>query len=466
MFAIPGIVLLITAIYARPQEVIAPLAAVPLLHIAFGLAVFGFVLDLRVGLTRLRWSPLDPWVIGLMAWAALSAVIRTPARAPAQALELSVCAALYFLIAHGVQTFRGLAVVAGSVLAMVFLVSGVAVEQSLEPTGCIQIDESVPGDTTNGTHDGRPCASVRDCYLGDAEPGAQYLCEHVGWLGTTSVGGGRIRYRGILQDPNELALVASIGLPLAFSLGFARRRVIWGRALSFLTFALVLVCAVLTRSRGGQLVFLAVLAVPLARRFGARGLLIGAVLATPLLLLGGRAGFEATASTLERADSWAEALSIWRAHPLLGAGLGQFGKYHYLTAHNSYLLALAELGFPGMFLFSGVVYAAAKIPYLAWRRSEDEHSVQSAAGAAELVRPWAMGLLAAFAGLSLGIFFLSFAYHYVFWIYIGLAGALAACTLRHDPEARYPLGRKDFVVLVAADLGIIATVWLYTRSVL
>ena len=43
-------------------------------------------------------------------------------------------------------------------------------------------------------------------------------------------------------------------------------------------------------------------------------------------------------------------------------GLGQFGEYHYLTAHNSYLLALAELGPIGMLLFSIVVYLSLKIP--------------------------------------------------------------------------------------------------------
>ena len=70
-----------------------------------------------------------------------------------------------------------------------------------------------------GSYDGRPCVTPRECYLGDAEPGGQYMCEHIGWFGTTSVGNGRVRYRGVLQDPNELALAGGIGLPLAFALG-------------------------------------------------------------------------------------------------------------------------------------------------------------------------------------------------------------------------------------------------------
>ena len=95
-------------------------------------------------------------------------------------------------------------------------------------------------------------------YLGDAEPGAEYLCERIGLFGTTSVGRGRVRYRGVLQDPNELALAGGIGLPLAFALGGVPRRSLGRGMLVALTLALVLLCAVLTGSRSGQLVFVAV----------------------------------------------------------------------------------------------------------------------------------------------------------------------------------------------------------------
>ena len=61
MFAIPGIVLLVAAIYARPQEIFGWLAPVPLLHLLFGLALFGLALDLRVGNSRASSTPLLPW---------------------------------------------------------------------------------------------------------------------------------------------------------------------------------------------------------------------------------------------------------------------------------------------------------------------------------------------------------------------------------------------------------------------
>ncbi len=466
MFAIPGIVLLIAAIYGRPQEIVGALSSLPLLHVLLGLALFGYVIDLRVHNTEIRSTPLLPWVLLFVGWGLLSVLLRTPGNIPVHARELAICAALYLLIAHGVQTFRGLAVIAGTVLAMVLLVSTVAVEQKFAPMGCVQIDESVPGDTTSGSFDGRFCEASRDCYLGTAEPGAEYMCEHIGWLGTTSVGRGRIRFRGVLQDPNELALAGAIGLPLAFALSRLRRRSLGRKALLLLTFLLVSLATVWSRSRGGQLVFLAVLAVPFAWRFGLRGVALGAAIAAPLLLFGGRSGGEADSSTLERVDCWAEALSIWRSYPVLGAGLGQFGKYHYLTAHNSYLLTLAELGFPGMFLFSSLMYTAVKIPLLAWRQSEDGESPLSREGARGAVRPWAMALTASFAGLVVGVFFLSFAYHYVLWIYIGLSGALYAAIRRHDPTFSLRFGLKDAALVLIGNAAIIATVYLYARLVL
>lgn len=466
MYAIPGIFLIVTAIYARPQELSSTLGSIPLLHVCFGLAVFGLLLDIKLGRARLGSTPLLVPVVAFLLWVFFTSVSRAPTSAPTHALELAICGVLCLLIAHGAQSFRALGAIAAAVVAMVLLVSVVAVEQSFAPTGCVQLDDSRPGDTAAGRYDGRPCNVKNDCYATDGEPGADYMCEHVGLLGTTSIGNGRVRYRGVLQDPNELSLAGAIGLPLAFALARARRKSLGRDVLVALLFVLVAVCIVLTRSRTGQLVFLAILAVPFSRRFGVRGLVLAGLVSLPLLLLGGRSGGEAATSTLERADCWAEALSIWRVDPLFGVGLSQFGRYHYLTAHNSYLLTLAELGLPGMLLFSSVVYVALKIPFVAWRATSAPDSALSREEARDIVRIWSSALLAALSGLALGIFFLSFAYHYVFWIYVGLSGALYSAIRRHDPEFRVRFGVRDLASLALVDVAIIVVVYSYTRYLL
>jgi O-antigen ligase len=461
MLAIPGILVLVVFIYAHPQEVFERLRALHLLYVCLALAIFGGVLDVKQRALRLRSTPLLPWIVLFFAWSALTLIVRMASGALLPISGLAISVVLYFLIAHGVQTFRAFQVVAAVVLAMVVLVSFVGVHQGFAPTGCVIIDQS---ETSTGTPDGRPCDTIRACYLGEVEPGADYACEHIGLLGTTSIGGGRVRYRGVLQDPNELSLAGGAGLPLAFALGESRRKKLVGRIVSTLTFALVLLCSVLTASRGGQLVFLTVLAAYGLKRFGAKGLVFGAALAAPVLLLGGRSGEEASSSTLERIDCWASALSIWHSHPLLGVGLGQFTEHNFKTAHNSYLLALAELGIPGMLIFSIIVYLSAKIPFVILRDLGGAPAGEgSALAGSSVARPWAMGLIAAFAGLAVGIFFLSFTYHYVLWIYFGLSGALYSAVRTHCTSFKVRFGLADLAAVCATDVAIVILLHLYTR---
>jgi hypothetical protein len=462
MFAIPGIIGLVFLIYVRPQEYFGPLRAVPFLYLCFGLWLLGMVIDLRIGNVRWRKTPQLWLVLVFFVYAVITALVRGPAEAAKPLTTLAVCVSLYLGIAHAVQSFRALELVSGVVLAVVLFVCGVGAEQGFASRGCVVIDESTPSDTASGRYDGRPCETSRTCYQGDAEPDAEYMCERIGLFGTTSIGQGRVRYRGTLQDPNELALAGGAGLPLAFALG-RKRRSLTRSVLTVLTLGLVGLCAVLTESRGGQLVFLAVLAVFFVKRFGYGGLAVGGVLAVPLLLLGGRSGEEASSSTLERIDCWAEALSMWRSHPLTGVGLGHFTDYHYMTAHNSYLLTLAELGFPGMLLFTGILYLSAKIPIEILRRFPRPRRGQPE-DEAVVARRWAMTYLAAFAGLAVGIFFLSFSYHYVLWIYLGLAGALYSAVRSHAPWFRVRLRALDGVALVLIDSAIIALVYLYTHA--
>jgi len=462
MFAIPGIIALVVFIYARPQEFFERLRAVPLLHLFCALALFGIVIDLRVGFSRLRASPQLPWVLSFFLWSIATVLIRAPSSALENALSLTICVALFLLIAHGVQSFRALHVLAATVLAMVLFVCSVGAHQGFADTGCVIVDESVPGDTASGKPDGRPCTNVRSCYTGDAEPGAEYQCEHIGLFGTTSIGHGRVRYRGVLQDPNELALAGGVGLPLAFAFGQAEKRSLGRRLLGVLSFLLVLLCAVLTASRGGQLVFLAVLGAYFVNRVGLGGLVLGGLLALPLLIFGGRGGEDASSSTMERIDCWAEAISMFRSHPFLGVGLGQFTEHHYMTAHNSYLLALAELGFPGMVLFGAILYLSAKIPVTALSHLKTAATPSLLEGA-PLIRAWSVGLIAAFLGLAVGIFFLSFTYHYVLWIYVGLAGALYSAIRTHDPTFRVRLSGLDLAALSGVCVAIIVLVFLYTR---
>src|SRR5262249_38240544 len=123
---------------------------------------------------------------------------------------------------QSIQTFKALEVVAAGVLAINLFLTFIGIHQGFAPQGCVILDPKGVGDYGVMKPDGRPCDKREACFGYGAEPGAEYACEHVGLLGTNAVSG-RVRYRGILQDPNELSLAIGTSLPFAFVF-FSRRR--------------------------------------------------------------------------------------------------------------------------------------------------------------------------------------------------------------------------------------------------
>jgi O-antigen ligase len=456
MFAVPGILVLIGFIYVRPQEFIPILQSVPLLYLFFALAIFGFVVDLKLRKIRPQLTPQFGWVMLFLFWCLFTLAIRSPDKLPKEGVELIIPIVLFVVIAHGVQTFRMFQLIAGLLLALTLFLAFVGVHQHFGPFGCFVLEA---GSEQVGVYDGRLCESHldRECAAGDPEPGADYICEQVGLFGTSSIGKGRVRYLGPLQDPNELALAIGVAAPFAF--GFLERKRTSGRiALLATTLVLVGMCTVYTQSRGGQLVFLAAVGAYFIRRYGWRGALLGAICGAPLLLLGGRSGTEADASAMERLECWYEGMTMWREHPLIGVGALQFTDYHFLTAHNSYVLAPAEIGLIGFVIWTTVLWVSLKIPITALARLSASRDP-----AADVARTWAMALIASLIGMLVGIFFLSFCYHQVLWIYLGLCGAYYSALRTHDPGWTVEIKFADIAIVIGIDLIMIALLFVYTR---
>lgn len=452
MFAIPGILLLLIQAYTRPQEFIEPIKEVPFLYLFLGLAVFGYVVDLRLRKTKLIAAPQLGAVVLFALWALFSVGHRQPGEISTYATDLMTPLVFFFLIAHGVQSFRSLSLVAGMVLAIALFLASVGVHQGLSPFGCIKLDPTSADES--GVWDGRYCKSEPQCYEGDTEPDAEYNCEHVGLFGTSSVAGGRVRYRGALNDPNELSLTLCVALPFAFAF-FERKRSGPRLLLLVAALALIAVCTIMTRSRGGQLVFLAVLGAYFIKRFGWRGVVIGVVVAAPILLLGGRSSSDAAESSAERLEMLRDAMVLFKMFPIRGVGFEQILEYNRLTAHNSYALSAAELGLPGMLLWTSVLYLSYKIVLTVLYRFDDDP-------AAKVAKAWAMALLASLIGMCVGIFFLSFCYHIGLWVYIGLCGALYQACRTHDPTFVIRFDRKDALRIVGIDLALLVVIFAYT----
>jgi hypothetical protein len=459
LFAFPGLALLVVACYFKPQEYLPFLAGVPLLHGLVLLALLGFVVDLRLGYSRLQASPQLGATLLFIGWSILSNVPNGMSVTVRQAYQIAIPVSLFLLISHAVQTFRMLQALLAVLLAISLAIAAIGVDQWLSPWGCHRL-EFAQG-RTRGVPDGRECpdGDVRFCTADAADPGARYACEHPGLLGTRSIKG-RVRFLGTMEDPNELALAVGAVLPLGFAF-FDRRRLLRRGALVVATVALVGLCAIFTQSRGGQIVVLVALAAYFANRFGWRGLVVAGVAAAPVLLLGGRDTGEAADSTMERLECWSQGLQMFSRSPLLGVGLGQFTEHHYLTAHNSVVLVAAEAGAPGLLLLTAVVYLSIKIPVAALRAGT---LADGGAPLAPVAGRWSLALAAALAGTVGGMLFLSYAYKEALWIYLGLSGALYQAIRRHAPSFRVRVGWRDFAAVVAIDAALLGAIAAYSRA--
>jgi len=454
MFALPGILTLIAFVTLRPHEVFPFLGRVPCIPILFAVTLLGLVLDVRLRLVRLRLAPHAVLAVGLYLWALIATTLGAAASVGYVAAALSVPLALYLLVAHTAQSFRAFEAVCSVVVAVILALSVMGLVQARAPLQCIRVEPGAAAFEMAGVPEGRPCIDANECDRG-GEPGFEYVCEKAGLAGTTSVGGSRVRYRGILQDPNEFALAIGLGLPLALTL-WARRRSLLSTMIMAATIGLGVICIILTESRTGQMVIVAVAAAYFAVRFGWKGLALGAVLAAPALILGGRSTGEASASSQERLEAWAVGLRLLRQSPIWGVGQAQFTEYHYITAHNSFVLAAAELGAVGLMLFIGLYYVAFKVVLTAMRRYRQVPEARAA-------YLWGRGLLAVLCGMAAGTFFLSLTYHPVIWLFFGLTGAYALAIRSHDPTWKISLGWRDLGAVVGIATVLILGLQAYTK---
>jgi O-Antigen ligase len=326
--------------------------------------------------------------------------------------------------------------------------------QGLSDKQCVAGEESA-GDIT-GKPDGRLCDNNDVCRGPDAEPGFEYRCEHVGLLGTYSVDS-RVRYRGDLHDPNEVSLTIAAGA-LSLLLGFGVRRRGRPHAVFFywILAAIVFWTVFMTQSRGGLIAGLLVPGIYIVRRYGWKSLIPALAVALPVLMLGGRSGENADQSTLERYEAWSTGIGMFKANPVLGVGARQFGEHHYLTAHNSFVLTFAELGFPGFFLFVAIMYLSFKSLVVGLR--ELRHVPGS-----DAATTWGLSLLASMAGIVFQINTLSFAYHAVMWIFFALCAAWTAAIRYHLPTFRVRMTWTDFFIVLGLCLGYLGVLPLFLR---
>lgn len=241
--------------------------------------------------------------------------------------------------------------------------------------------------------------------------GVDQIANGVGWTGAGLSEQSRIQYVGIFSDPNDLGLLFVACMPMAVFL--SSRGGFFGRLFWLAGAGLLLYGVYLTNSRGAML---AVLVVGGGYIWYRRGPVTAGVLSFVGLL-----GMKLLSSRMQeldvdessafgRVDAWYEGMHMFTSHPMFGIGAGSFTDHNDLTAHNSFILVLAETGLFGYIpWFAFMAYGFWMMAAVLRHRMDTQ---ASAMVVADLTRDRAIALtlLLSLSGMFAAAFFLSRSY--------------------------------------------------------
>jgi O-antigen ligase len=267
---------------------------------------------------------------------------------------------------------------------------------------------------------------------------------------------------GYTSDENDLALLCVVALPFAlFGFDYGRGRERW--AMVFL--GVVLVAAIVTSfSRGG---FVGLALVGLHYFFASTNKRRAVFLAIAALLLflilvppeyfqemetiTGQENPEEQSTITGRFFLWTTAFEMWKAHPIMGVGAGNYpfevGAYQprsgdwpdFLihrdwsgtTAHSVYFLVLAELGLPGLIIFMYLIW----VHFRNSKRLRDQLKSRNdiAPSLTRDVQLYSRALDGAVIGFLASGAFLSVPYYPFFWQLTLMGAALSAAFHRECP---------------------------------
>ena len=280
----------------------------------------------------------------------------------------------------------------------------------------------------------------------------------VGWTGMELSQGTRIQYVGIFNDPNDLGLLFVMCLPMAFYLAVRGGWMGLAKLFWLLAAGILLYGIYLTDSRGTLLATLVVMGAYVWWRRGlvTAGVLGVAALGALMALPSRMQELDASeASAAGRVDSWYEGLQMFQQNPLFGVGADMYSEHNALTAHNSFVLVLAETGIVGFIVWVAFVGYCFRMMLVAVRQppqallagggagddlAGDEDDDQDAEPDPAAVAAWfedrdmALTLLLSLCGFFTAAFFLSRSYLVVLYLLAALVVAHYTGMRGRNPE--------------------------------
>lgn len=248
----------------------------------------------------------------------------------------------------------------------------------------------------------------------------------------------RITYLGFFADPNDIGLFLVMCIP--FIIYFFTQSKFFTKITMLLTLSTFIYGIYITGSRGTQLGALSLIPIYYLVLYAGPKVMIGAVSIAPLgavILTGLTKGIDASANG--RLEAWYAGIQMMLSHPITGIGKGNFVDHHGLTAHNSYILILGELGIPGYTLWGGALVSIVLTGYLFIKKSSkidyttltDEQKIELKINKT---------LFFSMIGFLVTGFFLSRSYTVILFVFLGMTIASHIRLTKLMPE----LGKECF----------------------
>jgi O-antigen ligase len=308
-------------------------------------------------------------------------------------------------------------------------------------------------------------AAMSAILLFTAIVGARTIWQYLHGEALVQDGEARALATGIFGDPNDLALAMAMALPLALGSAFGKVRG-WTRLWSFVTIPILIWTIFVTNSRGGMLALGAAVFLFFGKKLGRVGVVVGAVAALLLFSFGPSRLSQMSAeedSAQGRVEAWQAGMEMLQSSPIWGVGKDQFTEHHWLTAHNSFVLCLGELGLAGTAFWLGLFYFAIRdgrrvVDPVASTGAADPMSDENPPSRTASLRSQTQRSQPALLQICLitfmvGGFFLSRTYIPPLYVYLGLAVAAARVEADRAGQSLPPARMRDWGNLVALTLG-------------
>ena len=304
--------------------------------------------------------------------------------------------------------------------------------------------------------------------------------DKIGWTGIKALSRSdslefpvwQARYIGIFQDPNDMGMLLACAIPILFYFVAVSN--------SFLI-RLVLIAGILTVLQGiyvanSRGTIVAVIA-PIALYFLIKKNMIRAIIplamAIPVatLVLPSRFFISDDESSNDRIEAWYQGYLMFKSNPIIGVGKDNFTDHHFKTAHNSWVLAYAELGFLGFFFWMSMIFSALYAMYYLMSRKNtviekkadleikiDTQKEYERLTLFEKEKSLAATTFFSFIAVLASAFFLSRTYSFMLYLMPGLCAASFIRITRDFPEIKIPSVQSAIFISSIAFIGLITVI--------